>query len=160
MRQPERPGQRGVAVEPGEASYVVALVPGEGRLGAAWLEATTGDFSVAEWAGPDCSSRLRDELEPYTDRIAMIGQVGVAGPVRLATARLYALLGDAQQAREHIALAEAIATLLADPQRAQSMGAAGRKSLDRRFSLAAAVAANEATYRAAYRRNTGRTIAD
>jgi sugar transferase (PEP-CTERM/EpsH1 system associated) len=63
-------------------------------------------------------------------------------------------------AEDPTALADAIATLLADPQRAQIMGAAGRKSLDRRFSLAAAVAANEATYRAAYRRNTGRTIAD
>ncbi len=56
------------------------------------------------------------------------------------------------------ALADAIGTLLADPERARAMGAAGRASLDRRFSLAAAVAANEETYRIAHRRNTGRTI--
>ena len=50
------------AVEPGEASFVLALAPGEGRLGAAWLEPTTGEFSVAEWSGPDCWGRLRDEI--------------------------------------------------------------------------------------------------
>ena len=50
------------AVEPGEASFVVAVAAGEGRLGAAWLEPTTGEFSVAEWSGPDCWARLRDEI--------------------------------------------------------------------------------------------------
>lgn len=63
-------------------------------------------------------------------------------------------------AADPAALANAIATLLGDPARAEAMGRAGRASLDRRFSLAAAVAANEETYRRAYRRNTGRTIGD
>ncbi|CAN5570960.1 BTAD domain-containing putative transcriptional regulator [soil metagenome] len=57
----------------------------------------------------DFAPGLLDELNPYVDRIAMIGQVGIAGPVALAAARLYALLGDAERAREHIALAETIA---------------------------------------------------
>src|SRR6185369_9465438 len=59
-----RPGTElgGSAVEPGEASFVVAVAAGEGRLGAAWLEPTTGEFSVAEWSGPDCWARLRDEI--------------------------------------------------------------------------------------------------
>ncbi len=52
---------------------------------------------------------LLDELEPFADRIAMIGQVGIAGPVPLAIARLYALLGQDDRARERIADAEAIA---------------------------------------------------
>src|SRR4029077_15356941 len=40
------PGRRpeASAVEPGETSFVVAVVPGQGGLGAAWLEPTTGDF--------------------------------------------------------------------------------------------------------------------
>jgi DNA mismatch repair protein MutS len=50
------------AVDPGETSFVVAVAPGEGRLGAAWLEPTTGDFSVVEWTGPDGWARLRDEM--------------------------------------------------------------------------------------------------
>src|SRR6185436_6142367 len=50
------------AVEPGETSFVVAVAPGPAGLGAAWLEPTTGEFSVAEWSGPDCWARLRDEI--------------------------------------------------------------------------------------------------
>jgi DNA mismatch repair protein MutS len=50
------------AVEPGEPSFLTAVAPGDGRLGAAWIDPTTGEFSVAEWAGPDCWARLRDEL--------------------------------------------------------------------------------------------------
>ncbi|MET0704686.1 MAG: BTAD domain-containing putative transcriptional regulator [Mycobacterium sp.] len=57
----------------------------------------------------DFAPGLLDELEPWVDRIAMIGQVGIAGPVPLATARLHALLGDTERAREHLAMAEAIA---------------------------------------------------
>ena len=50
------------AVEPGDTSFVVAVVPGDGGLGAAWLEPTTGDFSVVQWTGADGWTRLRDEL--------------------------------------------------------------------------------------------------
>ena len=40
------------AVEAGESAFVLALAPGPTSLGAAWLEATTGEFFVAEWSGP------------------------------------------------------------------------------------------------------------
>ena len=40
------------ALEAGETSYVLAIAPGESSLGAAWLDATTGDFFVSEWSGP------------------------------------------------------------------------------------------------------------
>jgi DNA mismatch repair protein MutS len=50
------------AVEAGESSYVLAAVPGRGRLGAAWLDATTGEFFVCEWTGRDAWDRLRDEM--------------------------------------------------------------------------------------------------
>ena len=52
---------------------------------------------------------LLAELTPYRDRIAVIGQVGLAGPVALATARLFALLGAVAQAREELAVARALA---------------------------------------------------
>ncbi|MCZ4551958.1 BTAD domain-containing putative transcriptional regulator [Gordonia rubripertincta] len=38
------------------------------------------------------------ELEPFADRIAIIGQVGVVGPVALALARLHACAGDLDRA--------------------------------------------------------------
>src|SRR5207249_522549 len=49
------------ALEAGETSYVLAISPGESALGAAWLDATTGDFFVSEWSGPNRWDRLRDE---------------------------------------------------------------------------------------------------
>ena len=48
-------------------------------------------------------------LEPYADRIAVIGQVGHAGPVALATARLHALRGDSDRALADLSRAEDIA---------------------------------------------------
>ena len=39
----------------------MALDPGPTRLGVAWLEPTTGEFSVAEWEGAARFERLRDE---------------------------------------------------------------------------------------------------
>ena len=67
------------AVEPGEASFVVAVAAAEGRLGAAWLEPTTGDFSVAEWSGPDCWARLRDEIAATGPRELLVAR-GAALP--------------------------------------------------------------------------------
>jgi DNA mismatch repair protein MutS len=50
------------ALEAGESSYVMAIEPGPTSLGVAWLEPTTGEFSVAEWDGPARLERLRDEI--------------------------------------------------------------------------------------------------
>jgi DNA mismatch repair protein MutS len=50
------------ALDAGETSYVLAVEPGSSRLGAAWLEPTTGEFFVAEWEGPARFERLRDEI--------------------------------------------------------------------------------------------------
>jgi DNA mismatch repair protein MutS len=50
------------AVDAGETSYVLALAHGPTSLGAAWLDATTGEFFVAEWEGPGRFDRLRDEI--------------------------------------------------------------------------------------------------
>lgn len=47
------------------------------------------DGGLVEFCDP-----LLQALAPYVDRIAVIGQIGVAGPVALATARVRALSGD------------------------------------------------------------------
>ncbi len=57
------------------------------------------------------------------------------------------------------ALAEGILSLLRDPARAAAFGEAGRRSLERRFSLAEAVRANEDIYRNRHQENVrGRTL--
>lgn len=58
---------------------------------------------------PEYADALLTRLTPYTDRIAVIGQVGLAGPVALATARLHALRGDRPRAVQDLAAARAIA---------------------------------------------------
>ena len=50
------------ALDAAETSYVMAVEPGAASLGVAWLEPTTGEFSVAEWDGPGRFDRLRDEI--------------------------------------------------------------------------------------------------
>jgi DNA mismatch repair protein MutS len=50
------------ALEAAETSYLMAVDPGPTSLGVAWLEPTTGEFSVAEWDGPARFERLRDEI--------------------------------------------------------------------------------------------------
>lgn len=63
------------------------------------------DYGFVEFA-----PALLEQLVPFVDRIAVIGQVGVVGPVALATARLYALTGDVDRALTDLAEAEDIAT--------------------------------------------------
>jgi DNA mismatch repair protein MutS len=50
------------ALDSTDTSYVMAVAPGAGALGAAWLDASTGEFFVAQWAGPARWDRLRDEI--------------------------------------------------------------------------------------------------
>ncbi len=50
------------ALDAGETSYVLALDPGSSSVGAAWLDATTGEFFAAEWSGSGRFDRLRDEI--------------------------------------------------------------------------------------------------
>lgn len=74
-------------------------------LGHATLLAyVAADHGLAEYAEP-----LLAELTPFADRVAVIGQVGVAGPVALAIARLHALRGDVAAALAEVARAEDIA---------------------------------------------------
>ena len=50
------------ALDAGEPAFVLAIAPRDSGLGAAWLDATTGEFVVAEWEGAGRWDRLRDDL--------------------------------------------------------------------------------------------------
>src|SRR5712691_415530 len=50
------------ALEAGETSFVLAIAPGDGSVGAACLDATTGESVVAQWDGPSRWDRLRDDV--------------------------------------------------------------------------------------------------
>ncbi|MEH3140447.1 MAG: BTAD domain-containing putative transcriptional regulator [Mycobacterium kyogaense] len=62
------------------------------------------DHGLTEFAEP-----LLGQLAPHRERIAVIGQVGLAGPVALATARLHVALGDVDPARADLTTARALA---------------------------------------------------
>lgn len=64
---------------------------------------------AADHALPEFAEPLLVQLEPFRDRIAVIGQVGLAGPVALATARLHALRGERHGALDDVAVARDIA---------------------------------------------------
>lgn len=70
----------------------------------ALLAHLAADHQLSEFA-----DALLTELDPFRDRIAVIGQVGLAGPVSLATARLHALRGDRTRALDDVAVARGIA---------------------------------------------------
>ena len=60
------------ALEATETSYVAALCPGPASIGVAYLDATTGDFQVAEWDGPLRHERLRDDLGAVGPREVLV----------------------------------------------------------------------------------------
>jgi DNA-binding SARP family transcriptional activator len=62
------------------------------------------DCGLARYAEP-----LLTELEPFGGRIAVIGHIGVVGPVALATARLRALTGDTAGAHTDLDAARTLA---------------------------------------------------
>jgi DNA mismatch repair protein MutS len=60
------------AVDAGDPAFVLAVNPRESALGAAWLDATTGEFFVAEWPGSGAWDRLRDELGSTAPRELLV----------------------------------------------------------------------------------------
>jgi len=50
------------ALDSAETSFVLALAQDSSSIGAAYLDATTGEFVVAEWNGSDRWDRLRDDV--------------------------------------------------------------------------------------------------
>ncbi len=58
---------------------------------------------------PEFAELLLADLNPFRDRIAVLGQVGLAGPVALATARLHVLRGDTAHALADVAVARGLA---------------------------------------------------
>src|SRR6185503_7371641 len=84
------------ALDAGEPSFVLALSPGPTALGAAWLEATTGEFVVAEWEGPARWDRLRDDLGANSPREILAPRGAELAP----------WLGDATQPESNISRTE------------------------------------------------------
>ncbi|MGE0215976.1 BTAD domain-containing putative transcriptional regulator [Mycolicibacterium sp.] len=64
---------------------------------------------AADHGLPEHADDLLAQLRPFRDRIAVMGQVGIAGPVALAIARLHALRGDPGAARGELAEARELA---------------------------------------------------
>ena len=62
------------ALDAAEAAFVIALAPGPSSVGAAWLDATTGEFEVAEWDGAAAWNRLRDELSATRPREVLVAR--------------------------------------------------------------------------------------
>jgi DNA mismatch repair protein MutS len=75
------------AIEAGETSYVMAVAPGPSALGAAWLDASTGEFFVSQWSGTNRWERLRDEMGATRPREVLLPR----------SAELPAWLGDPAQ---------------------------------------------------------------
>jgi DNA-binding SARP family transcriptional activator len=67
------------------------------------LSHLAADHDLSEFAAP-----LLEKLAPFEDRIALLGQAGLAGPVALAMARLHAALGDRDRARPLFAKAQCV----------------------------------------------------
>jgi len=59
-------------VEPGDAAFVLALAPGEGSVGAGYLDATTGSFHVLELSGASAWERLRDDISANRPREILV----------------------------------------------------------------------------------------
>ncbi|MCB9440314.1 MAG: AAA family ATPase [Mycolicibacterium sp.] len=98
-----------ICATPEDAAALAAYGLGDehvwSALGRAALMAhLCADFHLADYA-PEVLARL----DGHRDEIAVIGQVGVIGPVALATARLHTLLGDTDAARADLARARRIA---------------------------------------------------
>jgi DNA-binding SARP family transcriptional activator/DNA polymerase III delta prime subunit len=101
----------GPAARASASAILEGWVEGAGRphvwttLGhTALLAHLAADHGLAQFCVP-----LLTELAPFDGSIALIGQVGVVGPVALATARLHHVAGDRVRARADLAKAIAIA---------------------------------------------------
>jgi DNA mismatch repair protein MutS len=67
------------ALDSTDTSYVLALAPGQAVLGAAWLDASTGEFFVSQWAGPGRWEGLRDAIGATRPR-EIVAPAGAALP--------------------------------------------------------------------------------
>jgi len=68
------------------------------------LAHVVADFELSEYA-----TEFITELEPFSDHIGLIGQLGHVGPVALALGRLHMLTGNLTAAKESVSVAAGIA---------------------------------------------------
>jgi DNA mismatch repair protein MutS len=74
------------ALDAAEASFVLALAPAGETLGAAFLDASTGEFAVVEWRGAAAWERCRDEIGALRPRELLVPE-GAALPPWLLDAQ-------------------------------------------------------------------------
>jgi DNA mismatch repair protein MutS len=60
------------AIDAADTCFVLAVFPDSAALGAAWLDATTGEFVTAQWEGTDRWDRLRDEIGATRPREVLV----------------------------------------------------------------------------------------
>ncbi len=66
-------------LDPSSASFVLALAAGESQVGAAYLDASTGEFTVSQWDGVDAWERLRDDMDATQPKEVLVPE-GLALP--------------------------------------------------------------------------------
>ena len=89
-----------------------ALLAGQRAAGHVWIglgHAVLLAHVSADHGLIDHAAELIARLDGHRSEIALIGQIGIVGPVALATARLRALLGERTAARRDLEVAEQIA---------------------------------------------------
>ena len=66
-------------LDPSSASFVLAIAAGDNRVGAAYLDASTGEFTVSQWDGVDAWDKLRDDMSAAQPKEVLVPE-GVALP--------------------------------------------------------------------------------
>ncbi|MCV7193158.1 BTAD domain-containing putative transcriptional regulator [Mycolicibacterium brumae] len=92
-----------------EAESLMASAPDDLQFWSSLGQAVLLAHLCAEFGLTDHAGKLLSQLADHRQEIAVIGQVGVVGPVALATARLRLLVGDRDGARRDLELARDIA---------------------------------------------------
>lgn len=103
-----------VDVQPAKRDEALAVLRGWPTEPQAHVWTTLGNATLlghlaADYDLPEFAPVLLETLTTFLDRIAVVGQVGVVGPVALSAARLHALLGDRASARDAVRVALGIA---------------------------------------------------
>ncbi|MBV8518492.1 MAG: DNA mismatch repair protein MutS [Acidobacteria bacterium] len=84
-----------------ECCYLLALVEGEGGVGAAYLDVSTGDFFVTTYRALD-DHRLVDDVARFAPKEAIVPR-GAAAPLQLPTTQLEPSIFETAGAHEYLA---------------------------------------------------------
>jgi DNA mismatch repair protein MutS len=86
-----------------ESCYLVSLVPAEARLGAAYLDVSTGDFFVTEYASMS-DARLYDDMARFAPREAIVPrETATNGALTIPVTEVEASLFELRGAHDYLA---------------------------------------------------------